>query len=106
MLLLASAGCREQPSGLADVCPARAQTVLRSVDVFDGPPESLATLVPDAQGEQQGHWQLGYVYDANRFVTVRCKYADGQTTDVKLDKRVDRCDYTIDAQKTLTVKCK
>lgn len=41
-----------------------------------------------------------------RFVTIRCKYADGKTLDVKLSKRVDRCDYQIDVDKTLVLRCK
>jgi hypothetical protein len=87
-------------------CPARAGTTLRFVDVFDGPPESLATLVPDEAGERSGHWNLKYVYDAGRTVTVRCKYANDQTHDVKLPTLTTRCDYAIDADQTLSLTCK
>jgi hypothetical protein len=79
---------------------------LRFVDVFDGTPEERATLVPDRAKERSGYWQLGYVYDAGRFVTIRCKYADGKTEDVKLEKKVKRCDYKIDSKKSLKVFCK
>ncbi|AOK45425.1 hypothetical protein WT60_00045 [Burkholderia sp. MSMB617WGS] len=90
----------------AEVCPVRQQSPLHYVDVFDGAPSDLATLVPDDAGERNGHWALGYVYDAGRYVTIRCKYADGETRDVKLAGRVNRCDYRIDGKKTLRVTCK
>lgn len=89
-----------------EVCPDRHEQPLRFVYVFDGTPEELATLVPDRAKERSGRWQLDYVYDAGRFVTIRCKYADGKTEDVKLEKKVKRCDYKIDSKKTLKVLCK
>ena len=63
-------------------------------------------MVPDKAQKQSGYWLLGYVYDAGRFVTIRCKYADGQASDVKIANRVAKCDYKIDTKKTLTVSCK
>jgi hypothetical protein len=89
-----------------EVCPVRQEQPLRFVDVFDGTPEQLATLVPDRAGERSGYWTLGYVYDAGRNVTIRCKYADGGFEDVILNQRVKRCSYRIDARKTLKVLCK
>ena len=84
----------------------RSEQPLRFLDVFDGSPEELATLIPDRAQEPSGYWQLGYIYDAGRIVTIRCKYADGKTFDVKLSNRVNRCDYEIDAQKTLSLYCR
>jgi hypothetical protein len=105
-LVVSVTGCAlPVPVVAAGVCPARSQQPLRFVDVFDGPPEELATLVPDRAEQSSGSWQLGYVYDAGRFVTIRCKYADGEARDVKLTAKVARCDYRLDAQKTLTVNC-
>jgi hypothetical protein len=99
--------CASLPSALAaPVCPVRADKPLRFVEVFDGPVEDLATLVPDRAKARSGHWQLGYVYDAGRTVTIRCKYADDHMQDVKLEKRVARCEYKIDAKKTLSLSCK
>jgi len=107
LLLTAMLGCSvQQPTMAAAVCPARADHPLRFVDVFDGAPSDMATLVPDQAGESSGYWQLGYVYDAGRFVTVRCKYADGSTPDVKLTSKIKRCDYSIDSKKTLKLDCK
>ncbi|WDD93911.1 hypothetical protein Bsp3421_004014 [Burkholderia sp. FERM BP-3421] len=99
-------GCAIEPASSAPVCPVRDGAPLRFVDVFDGAPDEQATLVPDQAGATAGNWQLGYVYDAGRFVTVRCKYADGQASDVKLAKRIARCDYRIGADKTLGLNCR
>ena len=78
---------------------------MRYVDVFDGSPQELATLIPDKAQAESGYWELGYIYDAGRFVTIRCKYANGQTLDVKLSKKVTKCDYKIDSTKTLELRC-
>lgn len=88
-----------------EVCPSRQDAPLHFVDVFDGSPEERATLIPDRAEEHSGYWQLGYIYDAGRFVTIRCKYADGQTADVKLSNKVKKCNYNIDAKKTLMLHC-
>lgn len=106
LLMALLAGCSPAPGVAAEVCPAQKSQPLRFVDVFDGPVEDLATLVPDKAQERSGYWRLGYVYDATRFVTIRCKYADGKVLDVKLAHRVDRCDYQIDTAKTLVLHCK
>jgi hypothetical protein len=95
-----------RPAIAAEVCPSRQGQSLRFVDVFDGAPEDLATLIPDVAGKSSGYWRLGYVYAAGRFVTVRCKYADGSVSDVKLSIRVHRCDYKIDERKTLRLNCR
>lgn len=104
-LSLACFGCA-QVANSQTVCPAKPGQPLRHVDVFDGPPADLATLVPDLARTNHGYWNLGYVYDAGRFVTIRCKYADKQALDVKLSHRVNRCDYRVDAGKQLTLACK
>jgi hypothetical protein len=39
-------------------------------------------------------------------VTIRCKYANDDTHDVKLSAVTTRCDYTIDPQQVLTLRCK
>jgi hypothetical protein len=93
-------------SSPSEPCPARAGTSLRFVDVFDGAPKSLATLMPDEAGERTGYWNLKYVYDAGRSVTIRCKYANDEMQDVKLSTVTTRCDYAIDSQDSLTLRCK
>jgi hypothetical protein len=104
-VLAASLSLAPPPGRAAEVCPARAGQAVRFVDIFDGAPEELATLVPDKARKFSGYWRLGYVYDAGRFVTVRCKYADRTVTDVKLPSKVRQCDYKIDAQKSLKLTC-
>jgi hypothetical protein len=107
-LALAVAACSTAEAGkpgAAEVCTPRAGQPLRFVDVFDGPVADQAKLVPDEAGERSGQWKLGYVYDAGRFVTVRCKYADGQAVDVKLAAKVQACRYQLSADKTLKLSC-
>ena len=99
-------GCSIRPALGAEACPLRSRQPLRFVDVFDGPAEELATLVPDKTEARSGYWLLDYIYDAGRFVVIRCKYADKKTLDVKLSNRVHKCDYIIDARRTLKVDCK
>jgi hypothetical protein len=106
LLAMLCFGCASAAVAKREVCLVRAESPLRYVDVFDGAPSEMATLVPDDAGEKKGDWQLGYVYDAGRYVTIRCKYADGRTTDVRLADRVQRCDYRIDDKKTLKLTCK
>lgn len=89
----------------AEPCPSDNGQSLRFVDVFDGRPEELAFLIPDKARKLSGSWQLGYVYNAGRFVTIRCKYADGQVSDVKLPNKINKCDYKIDAKQALTLSC-
>lgn len=90
----------------SEVCQRRA-SALQFVDVFDGAPQELATLVPEpSSGDSAGHWKLGYVYDAGRRVTVRCKYADGKQIDTALTQRVERCDFRLGADRTLDVTCR
>ena len=106
-LLLASiCGCSIHPAAAAGVCPVRHGNPLRFVDIFDGAPEQLATLIPDKSEKQSGYWVLDYIFNAGRFVVVRCKYDGNQTFDVKLSSPVHKCEYTIDATKTLRVYCK
>jgi hypothetical protein len=106
LLFVLVGGCSTHPTVAAEVCPVRAGQPLRFVDVFDGPTTEMATLVPDKGDDRSGYWSLGYVYDANRFVVIRCKYADKKIEDVKLTKRVDRCEYALDSSKTLKISCK
>jgi hypothetical protein len=98
--------CRSDqgPSG-PEVCPARPGHSVRRMTVFDGPPEELASLVPDRALAHWGYWTLGDVYDAGRFVSVRCEYDDGRSEDVKLTNRVSRCEYQADEAGAFEVHC-
>ena len=105
-LLAMASGIVASAAEASKVCPVQPHQPLRSVDVFDGPPEDLATLIPDQAGARSGYWQLGYVYDADRNITIRCKYAGGPAIDVRLTDRVERCSYVINTQKTLALECR
>jgi hypothetical protein len=91
---------------LATACPTLPDDKLQFVDVFDGAPEEQAYLVPDSGTQASGTWSLGYVYDAGRFVTVRCKYAHGRVIDLKIASRVARCSYTNDAAAGPKMTCR
>jgi hypothetical protein len=93
-------------AGATSICPAKPGNPLRYVDVFDGLPEEQATLVPDQAGARAGYWDLGYVFDAGRAVTVRCRYRNGTSLDVTIQKKVNRCNYRINRAKTLFLNCK
>lgn len=92
-------------SSATEVCPARREQALRYVDVFDGDPAEMASLVPNETTDTKGYWDLGYVYDQGRVVTVRCKYADKEIRDVKLSERVSRCRYKV-TRNILKITCR
>jgi hypothetical protein len=106
LLFVSLSGCSIQYAVAKEVCPSRLEHSLRFVDVFDGSPEELATLIPDVAHASSGYWRLGYVYDAGRFVTIRCKYDDRKEVEIKLPDKIARCDYKIDAQHVLSLNCK
>jgi len=89
----------------AEICPTRAGQAPRYIDVFDGPSEEMASLVPDRYSSRSATWELGYIYDAGRIVTIRCKYADGQKVDVPLPDKIKRCKYKADAKNAARVFC-
>jgi hypothetical protein len=106
LLLAALSCCFLQPAVSAEICPLRPQHSLRFVDVFDGPAKEMATLVPDVAHERSGHWELAYIYDAGRFVTIKCKYEDGKELEVTLRDKVNKCEYRIDSKRALSLACK
>jgi len=106
MLLVPGAGW-SPAAAAADIapCPARPEGGLKYLDVFDGAPEEMATLMEDKSGKNFGYFTLGHIYDEGRFVTIRCKYADGFKTDVKLPDKVAGCKYTVGKDKALNLSC-
>lgn len=90
---------------VAEICPTKPETVLGHVDVFDGSQEEMATLVPDEGDDISGYWQLDYVYAAGRFVTIRCKYKNGETLDKKLLQKINECNYSVDKNQALKINC-
>lgn len=99
-------GCAQAATpGSHAICPTETGNPLLYVEVYDGSPAEMAVLQPNAAKPDRGSWQLGYVYAAGRYVTVRCGYADKQTRDVKLEQRVTRCAYRVARGKTLSLDC-
>ena len=89
-----------------EVCPVLSDQPLQYADVFDGSPDELASLVPDVSNRRSGYWRVDYVYRAGRFVTVRCKYAQGKVVDVKLPELVKKCSYSLDHHNVLKINCR
>ncbi|MDR5767052.1 MULTISPECIES: STY0301 family protein [unclassified Caballeronia] len=96
-------------SGLAKAeaiaCPALPGTHLQYVAAFDGKPEEHVRLIADHGDAKRGYWKLGYVYDHGRSVTVQCVYANKETRDFTLEKRVDECRYRIDEPGSAELDC-
>jgi len=87
-------------------CQAKPATALKYVEVYDGPPEELASLMPDEESKNGGTFTLGDIYTSGRFVTIRCKYADGTAADVKLAAKVESCRYAIGKDKKVSLTCR
>ena len=105
--LLAAALLVQGTAQAADTAPCQDKpgTSLKYVEVYDGAPEELASLMPDEEGKNSGSFTLGDIYKQGRFVTIRCKYADRTTNDVKLDK-VESCKYSIGKDKKVSFACR
>lgn len=98
-------GCSSNQSNTNNVCPVQADQFLQYVDIFDGLPEEMAILAPDNAQDTAGYWSLGYVYDAGRVVTVRCKYSGGAVVDITLSERVEKCAYDLAEKEPLSISC-
>jgi hypothetical protein len=80
-------------------CPSyEGRKALTTVDLFDGPPEQLADLVPDISKGTGDHayasWKVGYIFTAGRKLYIVCSYTGAQQTSkviLKSDKKVDSC---------------
>lgn len=88
------------------ICPVRPNSIVESVDVYDGPLSDMAILIPSQTTEARGVWQLAYVYEAGRTVNIRCKYSDMVNVDVNLDKKIELCRYNILKNKNVSLHCK
>ena len=75
------------------VCPRQPTAALRHVTVFDGPPEELASLVPESDAQGRDSWQLAYVYQAGRQVWVHCRYQDETRRVLLLSEPVHHCHF-------------
>lgn len=83
LLLLASSAAFAAPF---KVCPATGK--VRLIYICVGDPKNLVYLAPD---DDSGNCSLGYFYDHDQFITIRCEYTDGSVRDVVLRERVEIC---------------
>jgi hypothetical protein len=88
-----------------NLCPARQSDIVKYIDVFDGRPNELAYLAPDSQRSGVDTFIVGGIYDSGRSVTVRCKYASGQITDIEIKQKVDMCAATRTGSGGVSVQC-
>jgi hypothetical protein len=82
-------------AGEGTTCPLLDGKQPRSLDLFDGRPEELAYLIPDHTTRTEATWNVAYVYDAGRALTIRCKYDGKRVVDITVSPRVGRCDYHV-----------
>ncbi|MGA8172897.1 MAG: STY0301 family protein [Methylocystis sp.] len=96
----------------AESCPPlKDKQPLASVDVFDGPVEEMADLVPDdsRSGRDHAHalWKLAHLYDEGHAVYVKCVYRGPKNTAVvKLARKVDKCVFDRTKDKPASMTCK
>jgi hypothetical protein len=79
-------------------CPAyQGKSALTTVDLFDGPPEQKADLVPDKStgSMERGYalWKVGYIFTQGRTLYVVCSYSgsDSKPVTIKVAKKVHSC---------------
>lgn len=93
-------------------CPARHDgQPLVSGQVLDGPLQDNAILVPDSGGTRHGvdhgRWDVGYVYDAGRKVTLDCRYGAGKVSvPMAVETRVETCSSSESKNKAVVLGCK
>lgn len=105
LVLTAMAGYAFAKPKQKSICPERPESVVKTVEVFDGPVADMATLVPDESTNTGAFWTLDYVYTAGRTVNIRCGYTDKTSVDINLADKIQKCSYRIDAKKKIEVFC-
>ncbi len=105
LISLTLVGCTFAQAGVNNVCPARPNSFLESVDVYDGPVADMAILMPEESNETRGFWNLAYVYEAGLTVNIRCKYSDNTSVDINLAKKINQCRYNLMKDKSLVLRC-
>ena len=97
--------CGVAQEAATSVCPAKQNSFVKSVDVYDGPLADMVILIPDEATETEGYWNLSYVYEAGRTVNIQCKYADKTSVDINLANKITQCRYSFAHDKGLLLHC-
>lgn len=111
VVALALVGAQARATDLR-ACPAAHDgQPLATGQVLDGPLQDNAILVPDSgtsrHGVETGRWQVGYVYDAGRQVTLDCQYGAARVSaPVVVAARVEACTYAKSKQGVVVLGCR
>ena len=96
-------------------CPSyQGKSALSTVDLFDGPPEERADLMPDVSKGNADHayasWEVGYIFDKGRNLFLICHFSGSDDADgmkIKVEKKVQRCIFrTHGSGKPAELTCK
>ena len=106
ILVVTLYGWRYQKLTAQQSCPVKENTTLKNIDLFDGDPKENAYLMLDEEGTNKGSLDVSYVYEANRHITLRCKYSDASIEDLRILQPVRECSYVMDKSGKLSASCK
>ncbi|MFA5121804.1 STY0301 family protein [Zavarzinia sp.] len=93
-------------------CPAaQGGAPLANVTLFDGPPEELASLVPDdstrdKNGDTRSTWDVSYIPQAGRTLYVQCDYGKATAPVTLKAEGVQSCAFVQHKDKTLSLTCR
>jgi len=78
--------------------------------MLDGPLQDKTILEADSGGSRNGvdfaRWQVAYVYDAGRRVTLDCHDGDGATSvAISVETRVKTCSYNKSKKGGVVLRC-
>lgn len=97
--------------GMDARCPdVQAGQKLKTVSVFDGPPEERADLVPDKSVKEgagvRSEWSVAYIFKAGRRLFVECRYG-GNLPPIVLtpDPSTTHCVFRLAANGNVTLVC-
>ena len=88
------------------ICTTRPNEKVQQIYIFDGKPEELAYLAPDDNQTNSNIYTLNYIYDAGRFVTIRCKYDSNFIYDVEMKDKVNQCKFSKNKSDSYILICK
>jgi hypothetical protein len=87
------------------VCINSGHGHLVDFDVFDGDPSELADLIGQETGPNTGYFDLAYIYQSGRVVTINCKYSDGIVISEK-QPPIKGCSYFYSPGGKVSLSCR